>query len=510
MTKDEGNFMLLFSTLLDINNTLNKDTFIKLVLEWNQGSPHESNIIKNISWNGERNVRYGDENLWLDIEEYRNQNIIAVRYEKKDENGVVWDTDYVMNFNSMQMAVRLDRSYTEDALTLDSKFSTPHFITLLIEKGYIKKDGNLAVLRTPILINDSNIKMLADIINERVHYRLPIVYISKTFLDEDPVNTKVLAERLKGVAHVLVQESKCTNSKLRSLCDSRNEYLGAIGVYYAIPAIGHKRYLYRTSIGMNTYLLEKVIRVVIQNSNAQLMDTLYTWQGVNNALLKDRLLCQKEERAEAENARRKALYELLELKESFDKAQESMKKEALADAKLEADRILDGFEDDMQKLQDEVARLTRENEKLVYENMGLKSKLDSNTSVPFLFMGNEDDFYQGEIKDLVLSAAKKELDRTEPRTRRYDVLQDVIQANDYQEISRKRADEAKRLLSNYAGMTPKLRKGLEEIGYVFDESDHQKVKYYGDDRYTVIYASTPSDKGHGGKNNAAITIKKAF
>lgn len=502
--------MLLFSTLLDINTTLDKDTFIKLVLEWNQGSPHENNIIKNISWNGERNVHYGDENLWLDIVEYRNQNIIAVRYEKRDENGIVWDTDYVMNFNSMKMAVRLDRSYTEDALTIDQKFSTPHFITLLINKGYIKEDGNLPVLRNPILISEKNIELLTDIINEKTHYRLPVVYISKTYFDEDPVNTKVLAGRLKGVAHVLVQESNCTNGKLRILCNSQNEYYGAIGIYYANSAIGHRRYLYRTSAGMDTYLLEKVIRVVIQNSNAQLVGTLYTWQGVNNALLMDRLLSQKEERAEAEKARREALYELLELKESLGKAQESMKKEALADAKLEADKILDGFEEDMQKLRNEISRLTRENEKLVYENMGLRLKLDSNTSVPILFMGNEDDFYQGEIKDLVLSAVKRELDATEPQTRRYDVLQDVMQANDYQGISKQRADEAKRLLSNYDGMTPKVKKGLEEIGYVFDESDHQKVKYYGDDRYTVIYASTPGDKGRGGKNNAAITVKKAF
>ena len=55
-----------------------------------------------------------------------------------------------------------------------------------------------------------------------------------------------------------------------------------------------------------------------------------------------------------------------------------------------------------------------------------------------------------------------------------------------------------------------LKKGLEDIGFIFDQSDHQKVKYYGDDRYTIIYASTPSDKGHGGKNNARTTMKKAF
>lgn len=145
-----------------------------------------------------------------------------------------------------------------------------------------------------------------------------------------------------------------------------------------------------------------------------------------------------------------------------------------------------------------------------YENSGLKAKLDSNIAVPVLFMGDEDDFYQGEIRDFILSAVKRELDATEPKTRKYDVLYDVMQANNYQGIGRQRAAEAKRLLRNYSGMTPKLKKGLEDIGYVFDDSDHQKVKYYGDDRYTVVYATIPGDKERGGKNNAAITIKKAF
>lgn len=415
-----------------------------------------------------------------------------------------------MNFNSMKLAVRLDRSFMAEALTIDFKFSTPYLITLLIKKGYIKKDKNLPVMDSPIMINDNNIEMLADVINGKLSYKLPVVYISKTFYDEDPVDTTKLAFKLKGVAHVLVQESNCTNDNLRKLCNDKNEYYGAIGIYYANQAIGHKRYLYRSSKGMDLYLTEKVIRVVILNGNAQLIDNLYSWQGVTNALLRDKLLSQKEERAEAEKERREALYELLELKGNLDKTQKSMYQKALEDAKSEADKILDGFESDMQKLQDEVARLSREMEKLAYENSGLRAKLDTNTAVPLLFMGNEDDFYQGEIKDFVLSAVKNELERTEAKTRKHDVLQDIMQTNDYQGTGKQRADEAKRLLSNYSGMTPKLRRGLEDIGYVFDTSDHQKVKYYGDDRYTVIYASTPSDRGHGGRNNAAITVKKAF
>lgn len=78
-------------------------------------------------------MRYGTENLWLAIEEYRNKNTVAIRYEKIESDGVVWDTDYVMNFDDMKMSIRLDRSFLEEALTMDAAFSTPHFITLLIE-----------------------------------------------------------------------------------------------------------------------------------------------------------------------------------------------------------------------------------------------------------------------------------------------------------------------------------------------------------------------------------------
>ena len=88
--------MLLFSTILDIKEAMTKDDFIRLVIEWNQGSPHANNIIPGIQWNGERNIRYGEDGLWLDIEEYRNQIIIAVSYEKKEDDGTIWDTDYVM------------------------------------------------------------------------------------------------------------------------------------------------------------------------------------------------------------------------------------------------------------------------------------------------------------------------------------------------------------------------------------------------------------------------------
>ena len=501
--------MLLFSTILEIDKKMKKDDFIKLVIEWNQKG-HPESVIPGIEWNGERNVRFEDENKCLEIQEYRNKNIIAVRFEKREPDGVVWDTDYIMNFPEMKMAVRLDRSYSEDALNVDTKFFTPFFISMLIDRGYIRKDGDLEVRRTPLLIDEDNLELMVHVINGTARYKLPVVIITKTYYDEDPVDVNKLAKELKGVAHVFVQKTNCTNRKLKELCNGSNEYYGAIGIYHPNPAIGHRRYLYRMSVGIDRILSDRVTRTVMQYSNSQLVGSLYTWFGVNNAILRDRLATKREENAEAEAGRRTALYELLMLNSNLDQTKESIRKQALEAAKAEADKILDGFEGDMQKKEAEIEKLSSELQKKEYEISWLKAKLDSMTDVPVLIAGDEDDFYPGEAKDFVLSALKKELSATEARTRRHDILKDLLEVNGYKAEGERRADEVKRLLSNYSGMTPKVKKGLEEIGFIFDKSDQPKVKYYGDDRYTIIYASTPSDKGRGGKNDASITIKKAF
>lgn len=65
---------------LEFANAMTKEAFVRLAIEWNQGSPHVENRIQGVNWNGEYNVRYGTEHLWLAIEEYRNKNTVAIRY----------------------------------------------------------------------------------------------------------------------------------------------------------------------------------------------------------------------------------------------------------------------------------------------------------------------------------------------------------------------------------------------------------------------------------------------
>lgn len=128
-----------------------------------------------------------------------------------------------MNFAEMKMSIRLDRSYSEQIQGIDADFSTPHFITLLIRDGYLADDGALPVLREPMYLEEDQIGIVADVINREASYKLPIVYISKTFDNDDPVNVEILAGRLKGVAHVLVQKSPGSNTALRQATETPTE-----------------------------------------------------------------------------------------------------------------------------------------------------------------------------------------------------------------------------------------------------------------------------------------------
>lgn len=469
--------MLLYSTILGVNETMTKENFIKLVIEWNQGSPHEENIIKGISWNGEKNARFGDDKLWIEFVEYRNKNIIAVRYEKVAEDGAIWDTDYIMNFDEMRIAIRLDCSYLEEAVVTNAVFSTPHFVTLLIKKGYLRADGDLEVSRNALEINEDNLSVITSVITGKAKYQLPVVYVSKTVYNKDPISVNYLCRKLKGLAHVLLQQDKGTNNSIREACSGANEYNGAIGIYYPNDALGHKRCICRE--GAEREISDRVVNFVLQYSLLQRLDKLYTWQGVSNSLLYDRFKSQKYERIEAEKARELAENEVEDVYASFD--------EELSDFRRQ------------------VEELTRANEILENENQTLRAKLTQIDRVPIILQGEEEDMYPGEIKDMVLDGVNEALKRCSEETRRAHVLKDILDSNNFEMLTDEKKKEIKRLFKGYSGMTGALRRDLKDLGLTIEEEGkHYKLRLNGDSRYLVSVACTPSDNREG--NNVSATI----
>ena len=459
--------MLLFSTILKIDKSLTKDAFLNLVIEWNQGSPHENNVITDLNWDGSYNQKFGDETISLEFKEYRNEEIVAVRYVKKLDDGIIWKTDYIMNFRDYKMSIMLDRSFTEDAIGVDPSFTTPLFIKLLIEKGYVVNDNDLPVLMTPHLIDRENISILTAVINGTKFYDLPVVYVSKTFSNNIPIDVDKLAYALKGVAHIFVQGDCRTH--------------GAIGIYYQSDVVKHKRLLNYEYFDP-TITRQNIVKDIINFTNQQSIDPLYTWDGVTTFLLNDRFESQKAKRTKAERT------------------------------KEETDELLDNFSSDFDDLTEENSRLRCSISELEAELAYYKSNFNSGriNGNGFLSSGSEKEFFQGEKKEFILSVLSDSLASIKDDTRRKHIVQDIIQQNAIEDVLSKKREEIKRLITDYNGLNGKLKQDLKQLGFsVSDDGKHYKLTYFNDKRYIIPMAKTPSD-GRAGKNNVSNINNKVF
>lgn len=473
--------MLLFSTKLEIKDSLTKEKFIDLIVQWNNSAKYLENHVPGVSWKGEKNIKFGTDKLSIEIIDYPEKDILAVRHEKITDDEVVWDTDFVVNFAERKISILLDRTFSEDALEMNAAFSTPHFISLMIEHGYLQDDQDLPVLREPIIFTDRNLETIQRIIKNKEYYALPVVYVAKDFADQNPLSISWLASRLKGAAHVLVEDSKEACKKCTEICAETSEEHGAVRIYYPSLGVNRKRFLFRSATGNMDVRLEKVVKHVIQYWNSQRMDILYTWHGVNSAVLADNLQNQIQRLAEAESAKQSVEEEINQVYEEFD--------------------------EDIKSLQKKLEELSKANEALQMENFGLRAKMNASDAMPIIYQGDEEDFYSGEIKDMVLGVLDDALNNTEKGTRLHDVLEDILENNTYRHLSDERKQRVKNLFKGYKTLTGTMKQELLSLGFqITDDGKHYKIIYQGDPRYMVTIGKTPSDN-RAGSNNAGMINK---
>ena len=203
-----------------------------------------------------------------------------------------------------------------------------------------------------------------------------------------------------------------------------------------------------------------------------------------NLLLTDRYVSQREEAIEAERARQKA--------------------------ENEVEHYIGAFDEDNQKLRQQIEELTRANTSLQMENQGLRAKLNGVEDVPILFLGEEEEFFQDEIRVMLLDALELALPNYASRPRRKAVLEDIIKSNNCKRRADERAEQLKNLLRGYKTISATMKRTLQDMGFVINEDGkHYKLTYYGDARYMATLAKTPSDN-RSGINIAKEIIKDMF
>lgn len=467
--------MLLYSAKFPVIEALGKDEFIKLAIKWNQGSPHDK--MESIQWDGSRNVRYQEEEKSFAIEELRAYDTVATRFRKEDEHGVVWTTDFVLNNNEHMLAIRLDRETTEDTTSFIPTFSPPHLVKMIIKEKLTGMDDNLHISDEPVTILKDNYEVILDVILQKKRYALPIVYITKTWLGNYPLDVNKLSKKLQGVAHVLKEADPDVCKILKEKCNAENVHHGGIAIYYPSQSARTKKINTTRYAGIEERLIKRIVEYVYRYTNQQRRESMYTWEGIQNELLrlKNESLIEKRQEAETANLENKELLDMY-------------------------DEEIDRYKRDINDLNNRIAALTQ-------ENQGLRSKLEGIDAIPLLFFGEEEDLYEGEIREIVLDTLAESLKTKKENTRREHIILDLIDENEYAGIPESRRNQIKKILKGYTSMSASMRSELQDFGFnITGDGKHYKLTYYGDSRYVATMAKSSSDSRAG--NNLASEIDK--
>ena len=264
--------MQIYSTIFPVTDMLTQDTLIRLVIEWNQGSPY--NKLSNLNWDGKsRNIKFEEENLSLEIQEIRAYNTIAIRFHQFDENNIIWNTDVVVNFDKHIFSIKLDRETTTETTGFIPKFKTPYLVNKLLDGGYVGKDNGMQISEQVIPVTRNNYHIIEDVICKQAVYNMPIVYVTKSW-GKYPFEIQNLAYKLRGVAHVLGEEEADVSSILKTSCNGMNSHHGSVGIYYPGKTNVHKIITTSKYVDKGDILIDRIVRIVCRYVNQQARDTM--------------------------------------------------------------------------------------------------------------------------------------------------------------------------------------------------------------------------------------------
>lgn len=460
--------MITYSTQFPVAKSLDKKTFVDLVLDWNQGSKYDK--FNELVWDGNSYItQWVEGEKQLTIDEIESMGIVASQFRKEDEYGL-WKTDFILNYENMYITVRVELETTDYTTDFYPTYYPPFFVKKLIYRGYSGNDVNLPVKQEAYSLDDYK-EVLSFLVEGKSEYTMPIVLVSKKEDGSYPLDLSKLSFELQGAAHVLFEEQlQLSDYSDYFECECKN---GMIIIIY--PNRNLKRNVINVQGASNEnpeYIISRVKSCVYNYNNQVMRKDLDTWSGIQNEKLfiKNHSLLSHQKALEEEN-----------------------------------EDWINIFGDQLIKTEAINEELRTENQRLMVENQALRMRLASKDQKPLLYMGDESDFYEGEIREIILEVLEDYKRNIKPGTRREHVVNDILENNDYKQTQAKRREQIKVVLKGYKTLNGSLRSMLESLGFVItDNGKHYKWTYFGDHRYVTTAAKTSSDSRAG--LNLASTI----
>lgn len=467
--------MIVYSTKFYVTKKLTKEKLIELAFEWINGSPHYG--FNGICWNGEEIYEQECERQKFSVIQSKDTPILAIRLENIDDDNVLWTNDFVYEECDRHniVLVRLARDAVNKESFVAKNYNRPRLMKTILKLGYGAEDNNLLISDHEILINEHNLQLAENIICGKAKYLLPIVYVTKRFVDNATIlDTKELAKDLAGTAHVIVEENTNITFELKERTNGNNPFNGAVHIYYT-DKVG-TRIVPDEFSKANTFRF-KIVNSVCRRLSLIKIDDKYTWGTIKYQKLLEKYRQDKQESSELESA----CEEILKLKEK------------------EHAQLVEDMEMELNELRSKVQN---------YEYAFQNKKIEQNGNI--VFNCSEKEFFDGEIKDMILKLLqdekkKMDSDPNQKGWRKYHVLTALLNDNKIVGKGKELEDELKDILSRIDRIGAKDRKRLRELGFVNKENKHNKLYFHDDKRYFIPLGKTPSDS-RAASNAASIAI----
>lgn len=399
-------------------------------------------------------------NCEVQIRRYLNdgEEISAIRITIYEPTAT-WKTDCILQIGNgvsqLFIQTHYERSHADNYLPFVNK---PAVLRQIIDMGLCADDDGMNISSTTIWATDKNWDLRVDIMNGDRNNVLPVVYLTREEDNTLPLdlNTKYLAKRLAGIAHVIEEREYHHSSLMDIPTCGNNVHSGYIGLYF--PGTGRMQRYRPWDFAHRDELMEVLLNDVRLAWLNRVDANFCTWETIRS----------------------------MQLHKKLD------------DWRLSSDKDNAELAEFMAFFEQENRELREKNEELSRQVYALKAKQDAQSyrAVPsagsFYNSGNEPEFYPGEKNDLLHSLLSQALSRTNPDSRQNHLIQSLLDANP-------RVGEGQHILNDIANvisrgnLSPADISELETLGFSAVRGNHMKLCFHDDLRYRFVVACTPSD-----------------
>jgi hypothetical protein len=467
--------MNTYSTEFPIKDGYSIDDVLSLAFEWVSESPHSiisADDISVLRKSGNECLTFQNEELSFGRVMLSDYDIGGLKWVIRGEDGLEWVSTLVTLKKPEEHVVNIQVTCKAINTSMYLPFpKKPYIIKKLIKSIGGGQDGLISVLDKPHYFSEFDVSYAADIINGNSVNLLPVVYVSVGFDGGYILDPMLLAYLLSGVAHIFVEPDRSFSYSLKGMTDSKNTYGGAIGVYWPDQNT-RKTYFIKDNITTKDLmsLIVKEINYAVSNRRSITgCDWYYLWESIA--------------KYKYEELQKKGSTALDDYITAFDEEKDSLRR------RLEEEQL-------------EVSRLRR--------MLSDYNKNADEVRNAILFSGKEQDYYESEIRDIIIVVLEESLRNIQRNSRREHLVKDIVSHNKSTKNGLDKADEIKKLFKSGIAMDTRVKNKLYELGfYISEDGKHYKLIFQGDGRYTFSVSKSSSDH-RAGKNLYCEINKKLF